>query len=111
MSRQITDQRESQHDDEKCKSVTKYRKVIWVTSCLTILMSVKFSRSYVLACFGNSDAMYFLACEYGRDNSIYVRRNNYKSNYWIRKSASKGNLGAIITIKNKWGITNYQEVL
>ncbi|MBP1628385.1 MAG: hypothetical protein H6Q00_2860 [Holophagaceae bacterium] len=83
--------------------------ILWIA--ILLLMLIPFSRAYILARLGNSDAMYFLSCEYGRDNSMYVRRNNYKSNYWIRKSASSGNIHAIVSIECMWSVLKPEEVV
>lgn len=111
MSRKVIDMSKSLVESNSFRSVTRFRWVILIAACLMLLMSVRFSRSYVLALFGNGEAMYYLSCEYERDGSIYVRRNLYKSDYWVRKSASRGNIRAIIAIKNQWEISNGKEVV
>jgi len=84
-----------------------------IVSLHLMLMAISpLVRLYTLAYLGSSEAMYHLADEYYmHPSSVVFRPNAYRGDYWIRKSASKGNLHAIQFIEIAWGRVNSDEVV
>jgi len=69
-------------------------------------------RLYILSYLGDSDAMYHLADEYATQSSkVVFRQDGYRRDYWIRRSANKGNIDAIRFIDIAWGRVNPHEVV
>lgn len=68
---------------------------------LLLLVSSRLVRLYTFAYAGNSKAMYILADEYYKISSDLVKGNFYKGDYWLRRSASKGNFDAIFRINRR----------
>ncbi len=73
-------------------------------------------RLYVAAWTGSSEAMWRIADEYYRIpyGGIYAglfHHDNAKGDYWMRRSANKGNLVAFQRIIQQWDISNPHEVV
>ncbi len=72
-----------------------------IVAAAAILLGLTFSpllhpgyRLMFRAHLGNPDAMYKLGLEYEKDYGGVVRRDGYKSVYWLRKAAEAGKLEA-----------------
>ena len=94
----------------------KKKKILWLFGCILclyffVLVMSPVARYYSLAYIGNSEAMYYLADEYYKNPGELLQSNGRLGDYWIRKSAGKGNLDAIKLVEAGWSVLNPKEVI
>ena len=79
---------------------------------LILLFTSPFVRYYSLAYLGNSEAMCVLGIDYFKHPcEIVFSPNGYTGYYWLHRSASKGNLGAIMFLETGWSVADPKEVV
>ena len=97
------------------KAITvKIALALVASVCIYIVLLVisPLIRYYTLAYLGNSEAMYILGRDYFKNpTEIVFFSNGQRGYYWLRRSASRGNLDAIMNIEMGWFMANPKEVV
>ena len=92
-------------------------KVLWgltiaILVYVVLLVISPLVRCYSMAYLGDSEAMFVLGRDYQTDPSrIVLCSNGYRGYYWLRRSASRGNLDAIMYFEAGWFMANPKEVV